>query len=137
MSKSNGFGPGANALLNGTYFHSTCVDLKPSWEATAYVTADSYPSPLRGSETFQGEPGNGLPPNHGGYAGLSVPTVSLPFEIVGQFAAAATGASASASTKTTRVRIGCEPSACESVATTSRSPIPTSSSSPSQACPRA
>ena len=66
MSKSNGFGPGANALLNGTYFHSTWVDLNPSWVAAAYATAASYPSPLLGSETFHGEPGGGLPPNHGG-----------------------------------------------------------------------
>jgi hypothetical protein len=41
MSKSNGFLPGANALLNGTYVHDTWLFEKPSCFATAYATADS------------------------------------------------------------------------------------------------
>src|SRR3954465_15009821 len=76
MSKSNFFGPGANDVLNGTTIHLTSFLAKPSLRATAYATADSKPSPERGSLTFQGD--FSLPPNHGGKAGLSVPTVNWP-----------------------------------------------------------
>src|SRR3954468_1235271 len=76
MSKSNFFGPGANDVLNGTTIHLTSFLAKPSLRATAYATADSKPSPARGSLTFQGD--FSCPPNHGGKAGLSVPTVSWP-----------------------------------------------------------
>ena len=41
MSKSNGFLPGRNELLNGTTVHFTADFAKPSWRATAYATADS------------------------------------------------------------------------------------------------
>src|SRR5919197_4469368 len=77
MSKSKAFLPGAKELLNGTYFHLTSVREKPSCLATAYATADSKPLPVLGSLIFQNElfvP----PPNQGGYAGLSVPTVRTP-----------------------------------------------------------
>src|SRR3954466_875908 len=76
MSKSNFFGPGANDVLKGTTIHLTSFLVNPSLRATAYATADSKPSPERGSLTFQGD--FSLPPNHGGKAGLSVPTVSWP-----------------------------------------------------------
>ena len=69
MSTSNFLSPGAYALVNGTVIQ---LDLglrrNPSCAATAYATADSKPSPLVGSSST----------NHGGYAGLSVPTVNLP-----------------------------------------------------------
>src|SRR5262249_58165811 len=74
MSKSNFFGPGANDVLNGTTIQFTSLFAKPSCFATAYATALSKPWPERGSLTFHGD--FSLPPNHGGYAGLSVPTVS-------------------------------------------------------------
>src|SRR5690242_6363746 len=78
MSKSKDFGPGAYELENGTCFQSTSLLEKPSCFATAYATALSKPCPLRGSLTFHGF--FGVPPNHGGKAGLSVPTVSFPAE---------------------------------------------------------
>src|SRR4051794_9206679 len=76
MSKSNFFGPGANDVLNGTTIHLTSFLANPSLRATAYATADSKPWPERGSLTFHGD--FSLPPNQGGKAGLSVPTVSCP-----------------------------------------------------------
>src|SRR5262245_30729404 len=76
MLKSNFFGPGAKEVLNGTTIHSTSSFAKPSSLATAYATALSNPSPERGSLTFHGA--FGVPPNQGGNAGLSVPTVSCP-----------------------------------------------------------
>src|SRR5438874_1948415 len=76
MSKSNFFGPGANEVENGTTTHPTSLFGKPSFPATAYATAPSNPCPERGSLTFQGA--FAVPPNHGGNAGLSVPTVSFP-----------------------------------------------------------
>src|SRR5436309_1566594 len=76
MSKSNFFGPGANDVLNRTRIHFTSFLAKPSLPATAYATALSKPWPERGSLTFHGA--FSLPPNQGGYAGLSVPTVSWP-----------------------------------------------------------
>src|SRR3954453_17818964 len=76
MSKSNFFGPGANDVLNGTTIHLTSFLANPSLRATAYATADSKPWPERGSLTFNGD--FSLPPNQGGKAGLSVPTVSWP-----------------------------------------------------------
>src|SRR2546426_352585 len=76
MSKSNDFGPGANELLNGTCVHATSSFEKPSFFATAYATALSYPCPLRGSLTCHGL--CGVPPYQGGKAGLSVPIVSFP-----------------------------------------------------------
>src|SRR3954453_14861647 len=76
MSKSNFFGPGANDVLNGTTIHLTSFLANPSLRATAYATADSKPWPERGSLTFNGD--CSLPPNQGGKAGLSVPTVSWP-----------------------------------------------------------
>src|SRR5690242_20172909 len=78
MSKSNGFLPGANERLNGTYVHSTCDREYPSCLATAYATADSKPLPVDGSLIFHFDPFTSPPPNHGGYAGLSVPIVSFP-----------------------------------------------------------
>ena len=41
MSKSNGFLPGRNELLNGTTVHFTFAFGKPSCDAIAYATADS------------------------------------------------------------------------------------------------
>src|SRR5436190_21332817 len=76
MSKSNDFEPGANELLNGTCFQVPSAFENPSFFATAYATALSYPWPLRGSLPCQGL--CGVPPYHGGKAGLSVPTVSFP-----------------------------------------------------------
>src|SRR5204862_3161644 len=76
MSKSKDFEPGANELLNGTCFQVTSAFENPSFFATANATALSYPWPLRGSLTCQGL--CGVPPYHGGKAGLSVPTVSFP-----------------------------------------------------------
>src|SRR2546423_7060489 len=76
MSRSNFFGPGANEVENGTTTQFTSLFANPSFCATAYATADSNPSPERGSLTFHGA--WAVPPNHGGNAGLSVPTVSLP-----------------------------------------------------------
>src|SRR5437773_2729630 len=76
MSKSNFFGPGANDVLNGTTIHFTSLSTKPSLPATAYATADSKPWPEAGLLTFHGD--FSAPPNHGGNAGLSVPTVSWP-----------------------------------------------------------
>src|SRR3954447_25551786 len=76
MSKSNFFGPGAKDVLNGTTIHFTSFLANPSLRATAYASADSKPWPERGSLTFHGD--FSLPPNHGGKAGLSVPTVSWP-----------------------------------------------------------
>ena len=54
--------------MNGTVIQVTSELLKPSFSATAYATADSKPLPLVGSSST----------NHGGYAGLSVPTVKVP-----------------------------------------------------------
>src|SRR5207248_7048327 len=76
MSKSNFFGPGAKEVLKGTTTHLTSLCAKPSLPATAYATALSNPWPERGSLTFQGA--FSVPPNQGGKAGLSVPTVSWP-----------------------------------------------------------
>src|SRR5690349_24829634 len=78
MSKSNGFLPGANERLNGTYVHSTDDREYPSCLAMAYATADSKPLPVDGSLIFHFEPLTSPPPYHGGYAGLSVPIVSFP-----------------------------------------------------------
>src|SRR5881392_2088832 len=77
MSKSNVLLPGRNDCSNGTTIQCTSGLVKPSCLATAYVTALSKPSPDLGSLTFQNVL-CGVPPNHGGYAGLSVPTVSRP-----------------------------------------------------------
>src|SRR4051812_31945835 len=78
MSKSKLFGPGANALLNGVYTQCTSLFATPSRPATAYATADSKPFAVLGSLIFHDEPFGEPPPNHGGYAGLSVPIVRLP-----------------------------------------------------------
>jgi hypothetical protein len=59
---------------------------KPSFFATAYTTADSKPLPVDGSLIFQAEPFFSPPPNHGGNAGLSVPTVSFPSLTVSRLA---------------------------------------------------
>jgi bifunctional non-homologous end joining protein LigD len=78
MSKSNDFLPGANDLANGMYVQLTFSRPNPSCFATAYATADSNPLPVDGSLIFHFEPLGVPPPNHGGYAGLSVPIVSVP-----------------------------------------------------------
>src|SRR5689334_11598786 len=72
MSKSNAFGPGAMALLNVTEVQVTLSCEYPRRWATWYATADSKPLPFLGS----------LSENHGSYAGLSVPIVSLPAVLV-------------------------------------------------------
>src|SRR4051812_31858994 len=76
MSRSNFFFPGAKEVLNGTTIHLTSSCAKPRFVATAYATALSKPRPERGSLTFHGAFSS--PPNQGGKAGLSVPTVSVP-----------------------------------------------------------
>src|SRR3954462_11953693 len=78
MSKSNDFLPGAYDLANGVYTQFTFAWVKPSFFATAYTTADSKPLPVDGSLIFHVDPFAAPPPNHGGKAGLSVPTVSVP-----------------------------------------------------------
>src|SRR3954469_18299004 len=79
MSKSKLFGPGAYDRENGVYAQRTSPFEKPSCFATAYATADSNPLPVFGSLIFHFDPLYGVPPpNHGGYAGLSVPIVRLP-----------------------------------------------------------
>src|SRR4051794_13718842 len=78
MSKSNDFLPGAYDLAKGVYTQFTFAWVKPSFVATAYTTADSKPLPVDGSLIFHVEPFAAPPPNHGGNAGLSVPTVSVP-----------------------------------------------------------
>src|SRR5690349_9491513 len=77
MSKSNVLLPGRKDCSNGTTAQWTSLFAKPSFFATAYATALSKPWPERGSLTYQNVL-CGVPPNHGGYAGLSVPTVSRP-----------------------------------------------------------
>ena len=44
--------PGRNELLKGTALQETWPLEKPSCFATAYATADSYPWPLAGFETY-------------------------------------------------------------------------------------
>src|SRR3954451_7177766 len=78
MSKSNDFLPGAYDLAKGVYTQFTFAWVKPSFFATAYTTADSKPLPVDGSLIFHVEPFFAPPPNQGGKAGLSVPTVSVP-----------------------------------------------------------
>src|SRR3954453_2417753 len=78
MSKSNDFLPGAYDFANGVYTQLTFAWVKPSFVATAYTTADSKPLPVDGSLIFHVEPFFAPPPNQGGKAGLSVPTVSVP-----------------------------------------------------------
>ena len=60
--------------MNGTLVQVTFEGSKPSCWPTAYATADSKPLPLVGS----------LSENHGSYAGLEVPTVSVPAFLVGR-----------------------------------------------------
>ena len=55
MSKSNGFLPGANERVKGTYVQWTAEGLKPSCFATAYAVADSKPFSVAGSLIFQKE----------------------------------------------------------------------------------
>lgn len=76
VSKSKLLEPGLNDCSNGTTTQCTSPFLKPSFPATAYATALSNPCPELGSLTFHIEPLGGVPPNQGGNAGLSVPTVS-------------------------------------------------------------
>src|SRR3954463_1928771 len=111
MSKSNDFLPGAYDLAKGVYTQLTFAWVKPSFVATAYTTADSKPLPVDGSLIFHVEPFFAPPPNQGGKAGLSVPTVSVPGWMTLSPHAAATLSrpdavvvAASMATSTTRIR---------------------------------
>src|SRR5262245_8170012 len=73
---SKGFFPGRNDAVHTSGVQVTCFLVNPSWLATAYATADSYPWPLYGFEIFHGF--FSAPPKKGGNAGLSVPMVSVP-----------------------------------------------------------
>src|SRR3954469_19676482 len=152
MSKSNGFLPGAYALANGTYTHLTAERWKPSCLATAYTTADSKPLPFDGSLSFHCEPFGAPPAYQGVYAGLSVPTVSVPSlttrsahpvgsagAVACPNASVAESAATSATTTSAAIRAigGDKLARCRSAATTCESRIRTSSSSPTAASPRA
>ncbi len=73
MSKSKSLGPGAVARPKGATTQDTFSLGYPSFAATAYATADSNPLPFSGRSSE----------NHGPYAGLSVPTASVPAVRVG------------------------------------------------------
>src|SRR6266516_6205587 len=80
MAKSQFLGPGAYVWVNGATTHVTSPFANPSSPATAYATALSNPLPVSGSFSFHWEPFVVPPWKYGGYAGLSVPIVSLPAE---------------------------------------------------------
>src|SRR5213593_1989408 len=78
MAKSQLLVPGAYVWLNGATAHRTWSAEKPIAPATAYATALSKPFPVAGSFNFHCDPLAAPPWKYGGYAGLSVPTMSAP-----------------------------------------------------------
>ena len=78
MAKSQLLAPGAYVWLNGATAHRTSSAEKPIAPATAYATALSKPLPVAGSFNFHCDPLAAPPWKYGGYAGLSVPTMSAP-----------------------------------------------------------
>src|SRR4051794_34797149 len=78
MAKSQSLDPGAYVWVNGATTHSTWSFENPSRFATSKATALSSPLPLLGSSTFHMESLVAPPENHGGDAGVSVPTGSCP-----------------------------------------------------------